>query len=276
MDANNRLTLAYLKSHPRDAARTLERLLPDLVGQLMEEVAAPVAAQVLDEMLPAHAAATLVKMPRRPGGKILEHMSVTRIARLVQTLDNGVARELTELLPARKKFPVRRMLKYPSYTVGTLMEAPHFVLPDNLTANEALRRIKRHHLQVICDICIVDDGQRLVGLLPVGALLKADPASAIRRLMRLWPPSLHARTRIAAAAASPAWRQYRMLPVIEGDNLLVGTIDYETLLTESSGERYQPEVSDPFSIAMELARLYWTSAVALLESLSVTRTQRET
>lgn len=274
MDANNQLTLAYLKAHPREAARTLERLLPDLVGQLLEAVDAPVAARMLDEMLPGHAAASVVKMPRRAAGRVLEHMSVTRIARLVQTLDNGVAKELIELLPLRKKLPVRRILKYPSYTVGTLMEAPHFVLPDNLTSGDALRRIKRHRLQVLCDICVVDDGQHLVGLLSLGALLKADAAMPVRRLMRLWPPSLHARTRIAAAAAAPAWRHHRILPVVEGDNLLVGTIDYETLLAESSGERYQPVTSDPFSVAMDLARLYWTSAAALLESLSATGTQR--
>lgn len=274
MDARNGLTLAYLRSHPREAARTLERLVPDIVAQLITEIEPAIAAGVLNEMLPSHAAAALERLPRRAAAHVLEHMAVTRIARLVPKF-GAAGKEWLDMLPLRKKLPVRRILKYPAQTVGALMEAPHLVLPDMLTAADALRRIRRDRAAPDGEICVVDPAQRLVGLVPIGALLKAHPGTPLHRLMRRWPPSLHARARVPAAAASPAWRHYRTLPVVEGNNLLVGSIDYERLVDESRGEDTHVDNSDPFSVAMDLARLYWSSAVTLLESLSATPARRK-
>ena len=276
MEPNNRLTLTYLQTHPDQAARTLEKLPAELVARFFEEIDAPVAARILDGMLPAHAGAGLAEMKPSTAARILERMAVLHIARLIQMLNNATANRLLELLSMKNRFAVRHLLKHPTYTVGSIMNAVHFLLSENLTAGDALRRIKRYPTNVSGDIFVVDGLHRLVGTVTPTALLRADQRTMINRIMRPRPPTLHARARIVTSAAHPAWRKFRLLPVVEGDYSLVGSVDYETILSESSSERPVLQTSDTFGVLLDLARLYWISVASLLEALTAGRVRPKT
>ena len=264
MDLNNALTRAFLTHHAADAARTVEKLSPEIGAELLAVLDTEIAARVLSHMIPAAAGDCLVRAPRRQALAILGRIRKVNAARILQSMERGDARGLMQGMSISDRLGLRYLLKYQHDTVGSVMDTNAFILPDGLTVAEAVKRVRRHRRAVGCEIFVIDRAGRLAGLVQTDALLKAAHHGPLAPLLRTHTPFLRARARIAAARSHVGWQNQRRLPVVENDGTLVGTIDYRTVNEEFASAEAPPEPADTFGGVLDLVQLYWVAMANLI------------
>jgi len=268
MDINNPLTRAFLIDHAADAARTVEKLAPDIGAELLAALEPEIAARVLSHMIPSMAGDCLTCAPRRQALAILGRIRKVNATRILQSMDRADARGLMQGMSISDRLSLRYLLKYQHDTVGSVMDTSSFFLPDGLTVAEAIKRVRRHRRAVGCDIFVVDRAGRLAGVVQTDALLKAAHHGPLGPLVRTRTPFLRTRARIAAARAHVGWQNQRRLPVVESDGTLVGAIDYRTVLEEFASAEAAPEPVDTLGGVLDLVQLYWVAMANVLSIFS--------
>ena len=107
-----------------------------------------------------------------------------------------------------------------------LARPPKVVLHPVLTVNEALGRIRgsadENEIQYLY---VVDDDNRLVGVVPVRKLLAADPARTIRDLMIDDVVAIPDWATVLIASEYFATRRLLAFPVVNGNGELLGVVD---------------------------------------------------
>ena len=264
MDINNRLTRAFLIEHAADAARTVEKLSPEIGAELLAALEPEIAARVLSHMIPSSAGDCLTCVPRRQALAILGRIRKVNAARILQSMDRADAHGLMQGMSISDRLSLRYLLKYQHDTVGSVMDTNSFFLPDGLTVAEAVKRVRRHRRAVGCEIFVVDRARRLAGVVQTDALLKAAHHGPLGPLVRTRTPFLRTRVRIAVARSHVGWRNQRRLPVVESDGTLVGTIEYRTVLEEFASTEATPAPVDALGGMLDFVQLYWIAMANLL------------
>ena len=265
MGANNPLSLQFLTRYPADAARVLEQLSPQDVAALFEETPSSIAVVVLTAMLPNFSAACLSAMDAEYAANLMDSMPVTNASRIFNLIGQDKQKELSKELTSKTRKRIQRILSYRTLSAGDLMNPNVDMLLDNLTVADAVRRIERHRQSVKCEIYVVDNTHRFQGVVDLGKLLTSRQQVRLRDIMSrsLRTVSVHASSE--SLLASSAWAGRQRLPVVEGDNTLVGIIDYERV-KETVDKDYNVN-RDPMENLLSLAGLYWLTLVHLLDSL---------
>jgi len=98
----------------------------------------------------------------------------------------------------------------------------------SLTAREALRLVHEHSHESATDVAVLE-GERLVGLAPIEALLSAAPETPVVALAERVPP-VAADTDDERTAAIAASLGARSLPVVDVDGRFAGLVPAERLL----------------------------------------------
>ena len=94
------------------------------------------------------------------------------------------------------------LLGHSEDTVGAWADPEVAALSARARAGEALERVRRGETSVE-RVYVVDAGQRLLGSVSLGALLRAGEQAALDSLMTRIESALAARTPLAGAAAHP-------------------------------------------------------------------------
>lgn len=213
----------FLETHPGDAAL------------LLADLPAGEAGRILSSVSPATAAGTLVEMSPTNGGGCLKDMDHRAAARILSALPTGVVvsllaplgPETRELLMADLSDDfagaVRQRLEFAPGTVGRLMEAPANVVRTGFSAEEARGAIARPTMPYLY---VVDSSQKLVGVLSVRDIDPAREGALENRVVRN-PVSLPASMPLDAARSHPAWQEFDLLPVVDRDFCLAGTLRHK-------------------------------------------------
>lgn len=263
MRPDNRYTLSYIRVHPAEAARTLERLPAEAGGALFESLDIEVIAPLLACMSPPAAAACLARIAPARAADLLQRLRATAAALILSAMPPEPAGELLRRFGTTARLRVRRLLNRHPDTVGALMSPGAPALPAALTVADAIRRIQQQRPEPVCDLYLVDDAYRLVGVVNTAALLKAGERRPLRSLTEREDSTLHASMTLSTARNHPAWRGHRVLPVTENDGTLIGTLDRQALIDAMENSR-GPAREDPLDNMLELVNLYW---IALAETV---------
>ncbi len=165
---------------------------------------------------------------------------------LLDELPARVAKQLLASLPKEQREVTALLMGYESGTVGRIM-SPDFVdVKGTMTVAEALDRIRTkkngghitfHHVYV------TDDTRKLLGVLPLSALVTATPGCSIAELVGPEEPPF-ARTREDQELAARRLEQLDApeLPVVDREHRLVGVFTaneaIDVLQTEVTDDMY--------------------------------------
>lgn len=160
--------------------------------------------------------------------------------------------------------PLARLLRYPEGTAGALMDPRVLALPEDLSAADALGRMRRAARQVFYYLYVVDREQRLRGVLNLRELLLAPPRTPLAAAMRQSVARIPARADRVAILAHPAWREYHALPVVDEGGILLGAIRYETLRRLEAEAKPGDRAGDPLATMVTLGELCWQGMARVL------------
>jgi magnesium transporter len=218
-----------LERHTDRAASVLERLDDAETIALLERTGPGNAATLVARLSPRRATAVLEGLSSARLVAVIERLAVDTAARLVRRLDAAnVARILDRVSPAHAR-SLRAVLRFPEGTVGALMDPNVLALPQELSAREALARVREAAAYARYNVYVVAAGQRLVGVLNLRELLLAPEDRSLSELMTRDPHRLRATADRTTLLGHPGWRSVHTLPVVDEDGAYLGVVRYRTL-----------------------------------------------
>ena len=267
MASSEELSYAFLEAHPADAARVIERLAPASSAALLRSAPLRLAAPVLRQMLPLAGARCLERLSDGEAAGLLRGVGPQAGVALVRYLSvDGRARLLAQL-PTALTLAYELLLGYPEDSVGAWMDPRPLALPADMTAGEALERVRNADEALLTDPYVIDNNQRLLGYVELADLLRANAASTLARLLRPSPHRLPAQALLAGLPEHPAWHEGSALAVVERDDRLVGSLTHASLLRALSLEQAKPIAPSAYDTLAGIAGAYWFGVSSLLQAL---------
>lgn len=262
MTSEFQLSQAFVRRHPEAAARVLERLSLDIVAGYLAELETEPAVVVLSAMVTPVGAACLAAMPAEQAATLLDACDSDSAATLLRAMPPDAAQARLERLPQAQQRRLTRLMRYPEGSVGSRMRSHLFVLPTTIPVTEALKRVRQTHQLSQHHIYVNDDALRLVGVLSLDQLLRADAQAPIAQLTIKSVPGIPVRAAVKGVADMPVWRHHQYLPVIDTQSRLVGEIDFARLHEEVASE-----VTDDQGVATTFLEWLWLSLAVALTAL---------
>ena len=265
MNVDNSLSLEFLSLYPVEAARVLEQIKKEDAAVFLTTVPSVNAATILEAMIPSLAAGCLGSMDAAHASKLLQAIPGSAAAHIFRLINPDKQNELSPQLSKKFKSRIRRILDYASLSAGDLMNPNVDMLPDSLTVADAIRRMERYRQSVKCEIVVVDNNHRYLGVVELSKLLTSKQQTKLGDIMSRSVRSISVNATADKLATHTGWKGRQRLPVVENDNTLVGILDYARV--KEIVDREQGVLHEPAENIMSLAGLYWLSMMQLLDSL---------
>jgi magnesium transporter len=229
MTLKHDLAVAFVESHPTEAAVAFERMRPELCAATLEALPTHAAVAAMREMVAPVAAECLAQIDPRTAAAIVDQLDVDASTIMLRRIPREPRVRLLEALPVRTREMIDRVLRYPEGTAGAVMDPNVHALPDDVSVAEARVMLRRTARGLMFYIYVVDREQRLVGVLDVAELTSARAGDSLRGVMHTQIERLPAWTPANAVRTHPGWRTYHAMPVVDEVGRFLGAIRYQTL-----------------------------------------------
>jgi len=267
-----------------ESARTeLADMHPADIAELYQELELAQAEYLLNLLDGDTAAAVLMELDEEDRRKLLSDMSAEDIAKdfidhldtdeavdLIQELDEEERNEIiAHIDDVEQAGDIIDLLKYDEDTAGGLMGTEMIVVNENWSMPECIKqmRMQAEDMDEIYYVYVVDNDQRLRGILPLKKLITHPSVSKIKNVMETEPVSVKTDTPIDEVALDFEKYDLVAMPVIDTIGRLVGRITVDDVMDqvrESSERDYQlasglsSDVdADDSIIAQTKARIPW-------------------
>jgi magnesium transporter len=263
MQATQLLSHAFLLAHPEDAARVMERLPAKEQARLFANTSAG-TAKVMEHMVPSMGASCLVLMKAESAARIFQRLSLDFKLAVLRCMQHDDRDRLLAALPTDESEPLRRLLHYPDGSAGALMDPYLLTVPDDITAGEALRRMRASAQPVLYYLYVLDRGRQLVGVATLRELMRARPSDALSSVMRREVARLPATLRSDDIVKNPRWRDFHALPVVDEQGCFLGAIRHETLRRVEREVAQTSQEGGAIDTLLALSELYWLGLAGMM------------
>jgi magnesium transporter len=173
------------KLHPSDIAQIISQLDQHHVHELLETMDDEDAADAIEEVSPDLQVELIRGMEPERAADILEEMDPDDAADILGDLEPERARDLLARMDVEEADDVRELLTYPDDSAGGLMTTDVVTVPPTVTAEEAIRLVRRQaaEMENVYQVYVVDQSEHLLGDLSLRELIVAHPTTPIGRVM---------------------------------------------------------------------------------------------
>lgn len=201
---------------------------------------------------------------RRAIATLLEEMAPDERADLVQGLDDEVREELLPLVAKAEREDIRRLVSYADGTAGSVMTTEYAALRPDISVTQALEslRFQAPTSETIYYIYVVDQARRLDGFVSLRDLIMARPRQTVADVMHRDIISVNVNDDQEAVALKIEKYDLLAIPVVNGDNVLVGIVTHDDAIDILRQEQ-QEDVEKLMAIAGSHAAGQYLSTPAL-------------
>ena len=248
-DENIDLLENIIDNHDEDAARReLRDLHPADIAELLDRLSLREAEWVFDLLDDKEKQAeVLMLLDEEDRKKILSGMDPEQIGHFIDLLDTDDAVDLIQDLDKEDRDEVIQhiddmeqagdivdLLQYDEDTAGGLMGTEMIEVNENMSMPECIREMRRQaeDLDDIYYVYVVDDDQRLKGVLPLKKMVTHPSVSKIKHVMENDPGSVRTDTPIEDVAIDFEKYDLVAMPVVDSIGRLVGQITVDDVMDE--------------------------------------------
>ncbi len=260
--------------HPADIAELYQELDLDEAEYLFHLLDEETAADVLMELDEDDRRKLLADMPAEEiANKLIDHLDTDDAVDIIQELDEEDRDKiLSHIDDVDQAGDIIDLLKYDEDTAGGLMGTEMIVVNENWSMPECIKqmRMQAEDIDEIYYVYVVDNDDKLKGILPLKTLITHPSVSKIRHIMEEEPVAVKADTPIDEVALDFEKYDLVAMPVIDSIGRLVGRITVDDVMDqvrESSERDYQ--LASGLSSDVETSDTLWTQTRARLPWLLI-------
>jgi magnesium transporter len=231
---------------PRDAVHTLSHLTDDQREQLLALLSPSDAADVVDQLPETQAVDAIEHLDADVAARIIEVLPSDEQADIIGELDAEEAEAILDELDSSEAADVRRLVSYEDDVAGGLMQVEFLAFSRQSTVREVLEDLERNAEDYarfeVQYIYVVDDEQRLEGVVPIREMLLARPSKTLGEIMVADPISVSDSASLEELSATFQEKPYLGLPVLDKNGRLAGVVERSDLRlaqTEDVEEQYR-------------------------------------
>lgn len=183
------VALEVEEMHPADLADVAEALPKERVAQFLSALPAARAADVLEYLNDELRSDVLEAMTTRQAAELVTQMTPDERADVLEALaeeNEERAEEILEQIPREAREETERLLAYEPYSAGGLMTTEFVSVPEAVTVEEALRRVRAmaraERREAMYTVYTTDEAGRLRGVLSLRELLAAPEGARLADL----------------------------------------------------------------------------------------------
>jgi len=218
--------------HPADLAEVLEELEDEHQTLILRLLTDEAAADTLSEMEAEDQASILESLGDERAGDILEEMSADDVADLVGDLSPQQGEDILDLMDDEDSADVRELLEFGPETAGGIMTTEYIALAADMTAQQAIEEMRRlaPEAETAYYVYVVNEHEKLLGVLSLRDLIIAQPDRRIREIMRRSVQTVHIDEDQEEVAR--VVKKYNLLavPVVDHHQVLRGIVTVDDVI----------------------------------------------
>ncbi len=212
---------------PPDQAEVFDELAPHQQRDLLPQLDVSDSADILEELEEEDAAELARSLPVDDLAVILDEMEPDEAADLLGDLPRATAN--AALRGMAEAHEVRPLLAHADDTAGGLMTPPAVLLQAWMTAGDAIAHVRQRapESEAVYYLFVVDEDNRLVGVVSLRTLIVAAPDTKVKDIMDPDVISITAGADQEEAVQLMARYDLLGLPVVDAEHRLLGVITYD-------------------------------------------------
>jgi len=197
-----------------------ELLEPEGAGEILVEIEPPVQERLLDNLDNEVISEIVHGLDSDDAADLVGDLPAERAKEIIESLEGDVSEDLEKLLP------------YPDDSAGGIMALEFVAVRADSTAQEAIHTIRenREEVQNIYYLFVIDDANRLVGVVSLKDLVLEPPDKKIRDFMN--PEVISVTIDTDQEEVARLVKKYNLvsIPVVDKDQRLVGRITHDDII----------------------------------------------
>ena len=187
------------------------------------------AVEVFEALPRDHQQSLIKALGSQDAAEVLELLEADEGARLLDELPAAVAKRLLGELPAEDRGTILAILRYDEDSAGRVANPSYVRVHPEATVAEALEAVRRSTLPAedITTVYVTDAQRRLVGMVTLPALIKAEPDDQVADHLSTTEVEVPATAKRADAARLLQQYDLAAIPVVDGERRLIGSITYD-------------------------------------------------
>jgi len=220
--------------HPADLAELAEALPEDRLVAFLTALPTARAADVLEYLSEDLRSLALEAMSTRQAAALVTEMTPDDRADVLEELEEERAEEILQEIPAEARAETERLLQYESDSAGGRMTTEFVAAPENITVEEALRRVRvmarSERREAFFTIYTTDAAGRLLGVLSLRELLAAPEGARLADVA--WTEVQTVLPTAAQADVARLASDYDLVavPVVDDDRRLLGVVTVDDVI----------------------------------------------
>jgi len=218
--------------HPATVAEFSEGLEDGELWQMLEVLPVERQAEIFP-YYPMPRQVELVKAGDRAHlGPLIEWMAPDNRDDLLRELAPELVEEILPLVAKAERHDIRMLLSCPEGSAGSLMTTEYASLPADVTAGEAITRLRSQapDSESIYYIYVLDGERKLLGFVSLRDLILAKPTALVADLMQRDPISVRVEEPREKVVEKLARFDFIAIPVVDDRNRLVGIVTHDDVL----------------------------------------------
>ena len=236
--ATDKVSLSVTRSQlvelpSEDLADMLEELPGEEQEALFSALDSEKAAETLAEAEPRAQRQIIANLRKERARTIFSEMTIPQLAGLFSVLPHDNVSELMGLLPEEQSQRVRAILSEREATAQGMMSSEYLAMSRETLVGEALARIRQSKMEPANISCIyITEGEQklLVGVVDLRELVLAPDHAVLGEIMASPVVTAEADDVQDDLAEMFAKYHYRMIPVVDEHDNLLGVIQYNDIM----------------------------------------------
>lgn len=270
-------TIGLLSAHPQNAARTLESFPAEDLAELLVQLPPGVSAVVVRELSPALAAACLACCADKQAAEIIRYMDIDMAALILRRLDKEQRHAVVHQLPASNWIGLRMVLRYPSDTVGSMLDPNVLSVHKEMPVSNVLKNMRLFKDQLLHAVYVTERNHVFAGSLDVRDLFFTDERRLAGELAHKPDVCITARTTLSNIYHDDLWAGQSELPVVDHNRRFLGVLHHDSLNKAlehmSRGHNGNSGLTET---ALALSELIWSACAGIFSGVSDTRNSADT
>lgn len=218
--------------HPADIADIISRVSHHEGAAFLKNLDVDVAAETLSELSSETQVEIIRGMDPEKASDIIEMMAPDEAADVLGDLPAEKAKEILSHIEKEEAEDIQELLGHEGDTAGGLMTNEFIAYHPGISVRDTIERFRKDtsEIETVYYIYLIDEGERLIGVVSLRDLLLADPATSVSDIMETKIKTVTPGTDEKVVAGIISKYNLVALPVVDSNGILLGIVTVDDIL----------------------------------------------